>query len=81
MSLSSAPVGGIRRQIDNGKNGLLVASVDEAAERIVQLLLDRSLRRQLGNRAKEKVRETFLLSRLLEDWLDLLARYERSVIP
>jgi trehalose synthase len=74
-------VGGIRRQIDNGKNGLLVASVDEAAERIVQLLLDRSLRRQLGNRAKEKVRETFLLSRLLEDWLDLLARYERSVIP
>jgi len=74
-------VGGIRRQIDDGKNGLLVASVDEAAERIVQLLVDRSLRRQLGNRAKEKVRETFLLSRLLEDWLDLLGRYERSVIP
>ena len=70
-------VGGIRRQIDNGKNGLLVAT----AERIVQLLVDRSLRRQLGNRAKEKVRETFLLSRLLEDWLDLLGRYERSVIP
>jgi len=74
-------VGGIRRQIDNGKNGLLVASVDEAAKRIIQLLLDGSLRRQLGNRAKEKVRETFLLSRLLEDWLDLLAGYERSVIP
>jgi trehalose synthase len=74
-------VGGIRLQIDNGKNGFLVTSVDEAAERIVQLLSDASLRRQLGSRAKEKVRETFLLSRLLEDWLDLLARYERSVSP
>ncbi len=74
-------VGGIRHQIDDGQNGFLVASVDEAAERIVQLLSDRSLRLQLGSRAKEKVREAFLLSRLLEDWLDLLARYERSVSP
>jgi trehalose synthase len=73
-------VGGIRRQIDDGKNGFLVTTVDEAAERIVQLLSDARLRRQLGSRAREKVRESFLMSRLLEDWLDLLARYERSVI-
>src|SRR5205809_204188 len=31
-------VGGIRYQIDNGKNGFLVSSVDEAAKRMVQLV-------------------------------------------
>jgi trehalose synthase len=66
-------VGGIRRQIVDGQNGFLVDSVDQAAERIVQLLKDPALRRQLGKRAKETVRENFLMSRLLEDWIDLHA--------
>jgi hypothetical protein len=35
----------------------------------------------IGAKAVERVRETFLLSQLLEDRLDLLARYERSVSP
>jgi hypothetical protein len=34
---------------------------------------------RLGARAKESVREKFLMSRLLEDWLDLLITYERPV--
>jgi trehalose synthase len=46
----------------------------------VQLLKDPSLRQQLGSRAKTSVREKFLMSRLLEDWLDLLIRYERPVV-
>ncbi|WP_243670780.1 glycosyltransferase, partial [Methanoculleus chikugoensis] len=33
-------VGGIRQQIEDGKSGFLVSSVDEAAERIVRLLRD-----------------------------------------
>ena len=66
-------VGGIRHQISDGENGFLVGSVDEAAERIVQILRDTELRRRLGHRARETVREKFLMSRLLEDWLDLLA--------
>jgi trehalose synthase len=70
-------VGGIRRQITDGKDGFLVDSVDQAAERIVQLLQDPDLRRRLGTQAKETVRENFLMSRLLEDWLDLLAGYRR----
>ncbi len=70
-------VGGIRRQIRDGENGFLVDSVDKAAERIVQLLQDRDLRRRLGTAARETVRENFLMSRLLEDWLDLLAGYRR----
>jgi trehalose synthase len=70
-------VGGIRRQIHDGENGFLVDGVDKTAERIVQLLRDPDLRRRLGTRARETVRENFLMSRLLEDWLDLLAGYRR----
>jgi len=72
-------VGGIRHQITDGENGFLVGTVDEAAQRIVQLLKDPQLRRRLGHRAKETVREKFLMSRLLEDWLDLLAACGRRV--
>jgi trehalose synthase len=70
-------VGGIRRQIRDGENGFLVNTVDEAAERIVQVLTDPKLRQRLGTNAKETVRESFLISRLLEDWIDLLAIYGR----
>jgi trehalose synthase len=68
-------VGGIRRQIKDGENGFLVETIDQAAERIVQILTNRALREHLGARAKESVRERFLMSRLLEDWIDLLARH------
>jgi trehalose synthase len=70
-------VGGICHQIEDGESGFLVSDIDQAAGRIVQLLGNPGLRRQLGQRAKETVREKFLMSRLLEDWLDLLAGYER----
>ena len=70
-------VGGIRRQICDGENGFLVNTVDETAERIVQLLRDPGLRARIGVRARETVRQNFLMSRLLEDWLDLLAGYRR----
>jgi trehalose synthase len=72
-------VGGIRHQITDGENGFLVETVEQAAERIVQILKDPRLRERLGARAKETVRENFLMSRLLEDWLDLLAAYDRQV--
>jgi trehalose synthase len=72
-------VGGIRHQIRDGENGFLVTSPDQAAERIVQVLKDSDLRERLGSHAKESVRERFLMSRLLEDWLDLLASYERPL--
>jgi trehalose synthase len=71
-------VGGIRRQIDDRVNGYLVDTVEEAAERIVQLLKDENLRRDLGKRAREQVRKQFLMSRLMEEWLDLVASFEAS---
>lgn len=73
-------VGGIRHQIKDEWNGFLVSTPDQAAARIVQLLKNPRLREQVGSRAKESVRQHFLLSRLLEDWLDLLSKYERPVV-
>jgi trehalose synthase len=72
-------VGGIRHQIKDKWNGFLVKTPGEAAARMVQLLKNPELRERIGARAKESVREKFLMSRLLEDWLDLLTRYERPV--
>jgi trehalose synthase len=72
-------VGGIRHQIKDEWNGFLVKTPDEAAARMVHLLMNPALRERIGTRAKESVRQNFLMSRLLEDWLDLLARYERPV--
>lgn len=69
-------VGGIRRQIDDGVDGFLVSSVAQAADRIVQLLKNRRLRERMGKRAREKVRKHFLLSRYLEQYLDLFGSFE-----
>src|SRR5205809_2362480 len=63
--------GGIRYQIKNGVNGFLVSSVAEAAQRIVELLSDKNLRDEMGRKARETVRRSFLLTRYLEQHLDL----------
>jgi len=69
-------VGGIRHQIEDGVNGYLVASVEEAAKRIVQVIKDPRQSEELGAKARESVRTRFLMTRLMEDWLDLLGSFE-----
>jgi len=69
-------VGGIRYQIEDGVNGFLVSSIEEAAERIVRLVKDRELREQMGRKARETVRQQFLLTRYLEQYLDLFNSLE-----
>jgi trehalose synthase len=71
-------VGGIRHQIKDGENGFLVDSVEQAAARIVQVLKDPRLGERLGAKARETVRERFLMTRLMEDWLDLVGSFEPS---
>lgn len=71
-------VGGIRHQIEDGVNGLLVSSIDETAESIVRLVRDADLRWQLGKAARETVRSQFLLTRYLEQYLDLFNSFEPS---
>jgi trehalose synthase len=74
-------VGGIRLQITDGENGFLVESVDQTAERIVQIIKDPRLRQRLGARAKETVRESYLMSRLVEDWIDVLSVLQQRLPP
>ncbi len=69
-------VGGIRYQIEDGKNGFLVSSVEETAERIVQLLKDPGLCEHLGRQARQTVKDRFLMVRLVEQYLDLLDAFE-----
>ncbi|MFW6055882.1 MAG: glycosyltransferase [Chloroflexota bacterium] len=68
--------GGIRMQITDGVNGFLVSSVEQAAQRIVELLRDRDMARQIGEAGRETVREKFLLSRYLEQYLDLFGSFK-----
>ncbi len=71
-------VGGIRYQIADGRNGFLVSSVEEASDQIVRLLNDPALRETMGREARQTVRERFLLTRLLEQYLDLFNAFEIS---
>jgi trehalose synthase len=70
--------GGIKHQIEDGVNGFLVSSVEEAAETIVRILKDKPLREKLGETARESVRKRFLMSRELEQLLDLAGAFEAS---
>src|SRR5437870_11981088 len=70
--------GGIRYQIEDGVNGFLVSSVEEAAERMVQLLKNKKLREEIGSKGRETVREKFLLTRYVEQYLDLFGTFDKD---
>lgn len=69
-------VGGIRYQIKDGVNGYLVSNIEETAERVVHLLKNKKLRLEMGQKAQETVREKFLMTRYLEQYLDLFNSFE-----
>jgi len=71
-------VGGIKHQIEDGVNGYLVSSIDEAAARIVKLVKDEKLRHKLGKKARETVMKNYLLPHYLEKYLDLFGSFETS---
>jgi trehalose synthase len=67
-------VGGIPTQLVDGVTGYLVDphDLDQCADRVVTLLRDDDLREELGNQAKEHVRQHFLITRHLLDYIQLL---------
>jgi trehalose synthase len=67
-------VGGIRYQIEDGATGFLVSSIEETAQRMVELVNDKQLRNEMGRKARETVRKKFLLTRYLEQYLDLFTQ-------
>ena len=72
-------VGGIRLQIIDGQTGFLVATPQEAADRVEDFLQTPQLDQEYGKRGKELVREKFLITRQLQDYLTVVA--EQSGLP
>ncbi len=64
-------VGGIRKQIFNYHTGFLVNTPEGAAHRIRFLLYHRDLMHEIGGKAREFVRENFLLTRQLREYMTL----------
>jgi trehalose synthase len=74
--LIGGAVGGIPLQVSDGETGFLVASVEECAQRSLEILADPGLGKRLGRAGKEAVRKQFLMPRLLRDWLVLFEQLE-----
>ena len=69
-------VGGIKLQILNGVTGFLVHSPEGAANRVVELLGDEQLRRSIGKNGPQHVRENFLTTRHVRDYLLMMLAME-----
>jgi trehalose synthase len=65
--------GGIGEQVDDGISGYLVPDTQTMAARLVELVQDPGLAIELGSAGRAHVQERFLVTRLLEDELRLLA--------
>lgn len=70
----ASTAGGIPMQIKDGYNGYLIDPLDYdgCAERVIEYLKHPDHADEMGRHARESVREKFLITRLLEDHLDLL---------
>jgi trehalose synthase len=69
-------VGGIRIQIINGVTGYLVHSPEGAAQRMLQLLDDEELCTRLGENGYQHVKQNFLLTRHVRDYLLVMLALE-----
>jgi len=67
-------VGGIPLQLEDEVNGFLIEpdDIDGYVDRTVEILKNPSLAEKLGKKGKDTVREKFLVTRILMDYLDLL---------
>jgi len=67
-------VGGIPAQIEDGGNGFLLEpqDIEGFADRIIHLLRNPNEARSIGLKGRETVREKFLITRLLSDYLYML---------
>ncbi|HEX5369795.1 MAG TPA: glycosyltransferase [Dehalococcoidia bacterium] len=64
--------GGIPLQMSDGVGGLLVDNVEQCADAVLKLLSNEGLSRELGSKGRERVREHFLLPRLLLNEISLI---------
>ena len=69
-------VGGIPLQVKDGQTGYLVESVEACAEKVVYLMQNPELAASLGAAGREHVRQNFLTTRNLRDYLRLFLDLE-----
>lgn len=74
-------VGGIPLQIQHGVNGFLVHSSEGAAFRTRQLLNNPEMLREMGRKAREYVRNNFLITRQAKDYLAIWYILENGPWP
>lgn len=67
-------VGGIKLQIIDGETGFLIRDVNEAAEKAIYLIKHPEVAREMGRKAKERVKGNFIITKHLERYLNLLAK-------
>jgi len=65
--------GGIPLQMPEGVGGYLIETIEECAQRTIELLCDPRLADELGASGRAHIRERFLVTRLVRDELQLLA--------
>ncbi len=70
-------VGGIPLQVIDGVNGFLhqPSQTRLFSKSVLKLLGDEKLRQEMGKKGKEHVKNNFLITRLMLDWLDLFEKY------
>ena len=66
--------GGLTLQVLDGETGFLIDSTEECANKALKLLREPSLAEEMGRRAREHVRQNFLITRVLRDNLLLYRR-------
>ncbi len=73
----ASKVGGIPLQIKDGYNGFLFEPKDYRgfAKGITKLVEDEHLRKTMGEHGREFVKKNFLITRLMNDWLDIFSEY------
>ncbi len=69
----AGPAGGIPLQMEDGVGGFLAEDDDEFAERVLYLLRKPEEADRAGAAGRERVRESFLITRLMRDEMRLLA--------
>ncbi|MBW2992048.1 glycosyltransferase [Candidatus Woesearchaeota archaeon] len=72
-------VGGIPEQVIDGKTGLIIKNHEEGhmdgVKKGILMLEDRKLRERLGKQAHEHVKKNFLITRHLQDYINLFRKY------
>ncbi|MBW2988793.1 glycosyltransferase [Candidatus Woesearchaeota archaeon] len=68
-------VGGIPLQIKDGKNGFLIKNKEDGVKKALKLLRKDKLREDMGNEGYEHVKNNFLITRHLQDYIGLFNQF------